>query len=38
MTYLKLNTIKFHANHLILLYTNYELSNNNKNILVYNFD
>ena len=33
-----INTIKFHANHLIMLYTNYELSNNNKNILVFNFD
>ena len=33
-----INTIKFHANHLIMLYTNYELSNNNKNILVCNFD
>ena len=25
-----INTIKFHANHLIMLYNNYELSNNNK--------
>ena len=33
-----INTIKFHANHLIMLYTNYELSNNNKNILVCSFD
>ena len=33
-----INTIKFHANHLIMLYTNYELSNINKNILVCNFD
>ena len=33
-----INTIKFHANHLIFLYTNYELSNNNKNIFVCNFD
>ena len=32
-----INTIKFHANHLIMLYTNYELSNNNKNILVCSF-
>ena len=33
-----INTIKFHANHLIFLYTNYELSNINKNILVCSFD
>ena len=33
-----INTLTFHANHLIMLYTNYELSNNNKNILVCNFD
>ena len=33
-----INTIKFHANHLIMLYTNYELSNNNKDILVCSFD
>ena len=33
-----INTIKFHANHLTILYTNYELSNNNKNILVCSFD
>ena len=33
-----LNNIKFHANHLIMLYTNYIFSNNNKNILVCNFD
>ena len=33
-----INTIKFHANHLIFLYTNYELSNINKNILVCNFN
>ena len=33
-----INTIKFHANHLIMLYTNYELSNNEKNILVCSFD
>ena len=33
-----INTIKFHANHLNMLYTNYELSNNNKNILVCSFD
>ena len=30
--------MKFHANHLIFLYTNYELSNINKNIFVCNFD
>ena len=29
-----INTLKFYANHLIMLYTNYELSNNEKNILV----
>ena len=33
-----INTIKFHANHIIFLYTNYNFSNNNKNILVYSFD
>ena len=33
-----INTIKFHANYLIFLYTNYELSNNNKNIFVCSFD
>ena len=33
-----INTIKFHANHLIFLYTNYKLSNINKNILVCSFD
>ena len=33
-----INTIKFHANHLIMLYTNYILSNSNKNILICNFD
>ena len=33
-----INTIKFHANHLIMLYANYELSNSNKNILVCSFD
>ena len=33
-----INTIKFHANHLIFLYANYELSNINKNILVCSFD
>ena len=33
-----INTIKFHANHLIMLYTNYKFSINNKNILVCNFD
>ena len=31
-------TNKFHANHLIMLYTNYNFSNNNKDILVCNFD
>ena len=33
-----INTIKFHANLLAMLYTNYIFSNNNKNILVCNFD
>ena len=33
-----INTIKFHANNLIMLYTNYNFSNINKNILVCNFD
>ena len=33
-----INTIKFHTNHLTMLYTNHVLSNNNKNILVCNFD
>ena len=33
-----INTIKFNANHLIMLYTNYKLTNNDKNILVCNFD
>ena len=33
-----INTIKFHANHLIMLHTNYKLSNNIKNILVCSFD
>ena len=33
-----INTIKFNANHLIFLYTNYKLSNINKNILVCSFD
>ena len=33
-----INTIKYHANHLIMLYTNYILSNNNKNFLVCSFD
>ena len=33
-----INTIKFHANHLIMLYTNYNFSNNNKHILVCSFD
>ena len=33
-----INAIKFHANHLIMLYTNYNFSNINKNILVCNFD
>ena len=33
-----INTIKFQANHIIMLYTNYRLSNKEKNILVCNFD
>ena len=33
-----INIIKFHANHLIMLYTIYKFSNINKNILVCNFD
>ena len=33
-----INTIKFHANHLIMLYANYNFSNNNKSILVCSFD
>ena len=33
-----INTIKFNADHLIMLYTNYKLANNEKNILVCNFD
>ena len=33
-----INTIKFHANHLIILYTNYNFSNINRNVLVCNFD
>ena len=33
-----INTIEFHANHLIMLYTNYDFLNINKNILVCNFD
>ena len=33
-----INTIKFQANHIIMLYTNYKLSNINKNILVCNFE
>ena len=33
-----INTIKFHANHLIFLYINYKLSNINKNIFVSSFD
>ena len=33
-----INTIKFHANHLIMLYTNYNFSNNDKNIFVCSFD
>ena len=33
-----INSIKFQANHIIMLYTNYKLSNNEKNILVCNFD
>ena len=32
-----INSIKFQANHLIMLYTNYELSDNEKNILVCSF-
>ena len=33
-----INTIKFYANHLIMLYINYELSNIDKNILICSFD
>ena len=33
-----INIIKFHANHLTMLYTNYIFSNNDKNILICNFD
>ena len=33
-----INAIKFHANHLIMLYTNYNFSNNNNSILVCSFD
>ena len=33
-----INTIKFHANHSIMLYANYNFSNINKNILVCSFD
>ena len=33
-----INTMKFHANHLIMLYTNYKFSNNNKDILLCSFD
>ena len=33
-----INTLKFHANHLIFLYRNFNFSNNNKNILVCSFD
>ena len=33
-----INTIKFHSNHLVMLYTNYNFSNINKNILVCSFD
>ena len=32
-----INSIKFQANHLIMLYTNYKLLNNEKNILVCSF-
>ena len=32
-----INSIKFQANHLIMLYTNYKLSNKEKNILVCSF-
>ena len=33
-----INTIKFQANHLIMLYTNYKLSDIEKNILICNFE
>ena len=33
-----INTIEFHANHLIMLYANYNFLNINKNILVCSFD
>ena len=33
-----INTIKFNANYLVMLYTNYKLTNNDKNILICNFD
>ena len=33
-----INTIKFHANHLTMLYKNYILSNNEKNIVVCSYD
>ena len=33
-----INTIKFQANHIIMLYTNYKLTDNEKNILVCNFE
>ena len=33
-----INTIKFNAYHLIMLYTNYNFSNYDKNILVCSFD
>ena len=33
-----ISTIEFNANHLIMLYTNYKFSNDNKNILVCSFD
>ena len=33
-----ISTIRFHANHLIMLYTNYKSSNNEKNILICSFD
>ena len=33
-----INSIKFQANHIIMLYTNYKLSDNEQNILVCNFE
>ena len=33
-----INTIKFQANHIIMLYTNYKLADNEKNILICNFE